>query len=147
MVGGYSLSHRSAPSADQGCAAVQVKKLIMGDEVLLGKYQDSLLSSYIEDNAMVRWCPSVPHCGNAVRAETDPHCEPSCSCGMRFCFACSDEPHSPCTCEMYAPCPPSDPSGLRPRGAVAAGVWLMAWPTGVVRVQVEAVEAEMPGRQ
>lgn len=43
---------------------------------------------------------SVPHCGNAMRVDGEPHCEPECSCGTRFCFACTEEPHSPCTCDM-----------------------------------------------
>lgn len=85
---------------------MQVQELLADDAELLGKYRDSLMCSYVEDNAMVCWCPSVPHCGNAVRADVDPHCEPTCSCGLKFCFACGDEPHSPCTCEMCVK-PPS----------------------------------------
>ena len=56
---------------------------------------------------MVRWCPSVPCCGRAVRVEGDAQCEPECACGLRFCFACADEPHSPCTCDMCVGIPPS----------------------------------------
>ena len=63
-------------------------------------YERSLLESYIEDNAKVKWCPSVPHCGAAVEVFGELCCEPLCSCGLRFCFACGDAPHSPCTCAM-----------------------------------------------
>ncbi len=56
-----------------------------------------------QDNQLVRWCPSVPHCGRALRVAGEVHCEPECACGQRFCFACALEPHSPCTCDMCAP--------------------------------------------
>ncbi len=45
---------------------------------------------------------SVPHCGGAVRVDGEPFCEPECTCGLRFCFNCTEEPHSPCTCDMCA---------------------------------------------
>ena len=80
---------------------VQVKQLIANDIELLAKFESKLLASYIEDNNLARWCPSVPHCGNAVRVESEPHCEPVCSCGLKFCFNCCEAPHSPCTCDMY----------------------------------------------
>ncbi|WJX45491.1 putative E3 ubiquitin-protein ligase ari2, variant 3 [Trifolium repens] len=39
------------------------------------KYERFLLESYIEDNKRVKWCPSTPHCGNAIRVEGDRLCE------------------------------------------------------------------------
>ncbi|GAU15723.1 hypothetical protein TSUD_89470 [Trifolium subterraneum] len=39
------------------------------------KYERFLLESYIDDNTKVKWCPSTPHCGNAIRAEGDDLCE------------------------------------------------------------------------
>lgn len=68
---------------------------------LANKFERFLLESYIEDNKMVKWCPSVPHCGNAIRVEDDEICEVECSCGMQFCFRCSAEAHSPCSCIMW----------------------------------------------
>ncbi|KAK8563167.1 hypothetical protein V6N13_018295 [Hibiscus sabdariffa] len=65
------------------------------------KYDRFLLESYIEDNRMVKWCPSTPHCGNAIRVEDDALCEVECSCGMQFCFSCLSEAHSPCSCMMW----------------------------------------------
>jgi ariadne-1 len=56
--------------------------------------------SYVDDNKRVKWCPSAPHCGHAVRVPGDPHCDVECACGQRFCFACTEAPHSPATCEM-----------------------------------------------
>ncbi|OIW08698.1 hypothetical protein TanjilG_03374 [Lupinus angustifolius] len=35
------------------------------------KYERFLLESYIEDNKRVKWCPSTPHCGNAIRVDDD----------------------------------------------------------------------------
>ncbi|CAN1173047.1 Probable E3 ubiquitin-protein ligase ARI2 [Linum perenne] len=68
---------------------------------LAEKFERFLLESYIEDNKMVKWCPSVPHCGNAIRVEVDDVCEVQCSCGMQFCFNCLSEAHSPCSCMMW----------------------------------------------
>ncbi|KAL6522632.1 putative E3 ubiquitin-protein ligase ari2 [Orobanche minor] len=68
---------------------------------LAEKFERFLLESYIEDNKMVKWCPSVPHCGNAIRLENDELCEVECSCGLQFCFSCLSEAHSPCSCPMW----------------------------------------------
>ncbi|KAL3722498.1 hypothetical protein ACJRO7_034814 [Eucalyptus globulus] len=68
---------------------------------LANKFDRFLLESYIEDNKMVKWCPSTPHCGNAIRIEEDECCEVECSCGLQFCFSCLSEPHSPCSCLMW----------------------------------------------
>ncbi|XP_074345303.1 putative E3 ubiquitin-protein ligase ARI2 isoform X2 [Apium graveolens] len=68
---------------------------------LAEKFERFLLESYIEDNKMVKWCPSVPHCGNAIRVEDDEFCEVECTCGLQFCFSCLSEAHSPCSCCMW----------------------------------------------
>ncbi|XP_021300284.1 probable E3 ubiquitin-protein ligase ARI2 isoform X2 [Herrania umbratica] len=68
---------------------------------LAEKFDRFLLESYIEDNRMVKWCPSTPHCGNAIRVEDDEFCEVECSCGLQFCFSCLSEAHSPCSCMMW----------------------------------------------
>lgn len=60
-----------------------------------------LLESYIEDNKKVKWCPSKPHCGSAIRVEGDKCCEVQCMCGLQFCFNCLREAHSPCSCLMW----------------------------------------------
>ncbi|MCO5607859.1 hypothetical protein L7F22_062061 [Adiantum nelumboides] len=65
------------------------------------KFTRCLLESYIEDNSKVKWCPSVPHCGNAIRVEGDPFSEVECLCGQQFCFNCTSEAHSPCSCLMW----------------------------------------------
>lgn len=68
---------------------------------LAERFDRYLLESYIEDNNKVKWCPSVPHCGNAIRVEGDAYCEVECTCGLQFCFSCSAEAHSPCSCLMW----------------------------------------------
>ncbi|XP_052197020.1 probable E3 ubiquitin-protein ligase ARI2 isoform X2 [Diospyros lotus] len=68
---------------------------------LAEKFDRFLLESYIEDNKMVKWCPSTPHCGNAISVEEDEFCEVECSCGLQFCFSCLAEAHSPCSCSMW----------------------------------------------
>lgn len=68
--------------------------------ILVGKFKAALIDSYVDDNKNVKWCPSVPHCGRAARAERGMHCEVSCQCGKEFCFACCEPHHSPATCEM-----------------------------------------------
>lgn len=37
-----------------------------------------------------------------LQVDGDLQCEPVCQCGLKFCFQCGLDPHSPCTCEMYA---------------------------------------------
>lgn len=65
------------------------------------RYQNALMESYVNDNATVKWCPSAPHCGNALKVHGNECYEPLCNCGKKFCFACLAEAHSPCTCEMW----------------------------------------------
>ena len=36
----------------------------------------------------------------SVQVDGDFQCEPVCQCGLKFCFQCGQDPHSPCTCEM-----------------------------------------------
>ncbi|XP_068335409.1 probable E3 ubiquitin-protein ligase ARI2 [Pyrus communis] len=71
------------------------------DPNLAEKFERFLLESYIDDNRMVKWCPSVPHCGNAIRIEEDELCEVECACALQFCFNCLSEAHSPCSCQIW----------------------------------------------
>ncbi|KZV52653.1 hypothetical protein F511_07046 [Dorcoceras hygrometricum] len=84
------------------CDEAIIRKLVsLRHPDLAEKFDRFLLESYIEDNKMVKWCPSVPHCGNAIRVENDEYCEVECSCGLQFCFSCLSETHSPCSCLMW----------------------------------------------
>ncbi|XP_051134078.1 probable E3 ubiquitin-protein ligase ARI2 isoform X2 [Andrographis paniculata] len=84
------------------CDEAVIRKLVrVKHPDLVQKFDRFLLESYIEDNKMVKWCPSIPHCGNAIRVENDEFCEVECSCGFQFCFSCLSEVHSPCLCLMW----------------------------------------------
>ncbi|XP_073122929.1 probable E3 ubiquitin-protein ligase ARI2 isoform X3 [Henckelia pumila] len=84
------------------CDESVIRKLVnIRHPDLAQKFDRFLLESYIEDNKMVKWCPSVPHCGNAIRVENDEYCEVECSCGLQFCFSCLSETHSPCSCLIW----------------------------------------------
>lgn len=84
------------------CDEAKVRILVNErDPNLVEKFDRFLLESYIEDNEMVKWCPSVPHCGNAIRIKYGEFCEVECACGFQFCFSCLSEAHSPCSCLMW----------------------------------------------
>ncbi|CAD5324327.1 unnamed protein product [Arabidopsis thaliana] len=83
------------------CDEDVVRKLVSPE--LADRYDRFLIESYVEDNNMVKWCPSKPHCGSAIRKIEDGHdvVEVGCSCGLQFCFSCLSESHSPCSCLMW----------------------------------------------
>ncbi|XP_022768863.1 probable E3 ubiquitin-protein ligase ARI2 isoform X4 [Durio zibethinus] len=84
------------------CDEEKIRQLVSTrDPNISEKFDRYLLESYIEDNRRVKWCPSVPHCGNAIRIEDDELCEVECPCGKQFCFSCLSEAHSPCSCLMW----------------------------------------------
>lgn len=68
---------------------------------LLDTFEHAIVTSFIEDNASARWCPSVPCCGRAIEALDDAYCEARCECGHVFCFKCGGPAHSPATCDMW----------------------------------------------
>ncbi|XP_011627726.1 probable E3 ubiquitin-protein ligase ARI2 isoform X2 [Amborella trichopoda] len=84
------------------CDEAIIRNLVsVKDPEVAERFERFLLESYIEDNGKVKWCPSVPHCGNAIRIDGDSYCEVECTCGLQFCFRCSSEAHSPCSCLMW----------------------------------------------
>lgn len=92
------MAHKCNAICDEG----RIRNLVSSrDPNLAERFEQFLLESYIDDNKMVKWCPSVPHCGNAIRVEVDEYCEVECACGQQFCFSCSSEAHSPCSCLMW----------------------------------------------
>ncbi|XP_021718700.1 probable E3 ubiquitin-protein ligase ARI2 isoform X1 [Chenopodium quinoa] len=92
------MAHKCNAICDDGKIRNLVSKR---DSAAAEKFDRFLLESYIEDNKRVKWCPSVPHCGNAIRVEEDDYFEVECACGHQFCFGCSSEAHSPCSCLMW----------------------------------------------
>ena len=84
------------------CNENKVRQLVAPvDPQAAERFEQSLLESYIDDNSKVKWCPSVPHCGNAICVDGDPFCELQCTCSEQFCFNCLEKPHSPCSCVMW----------------------------------------------
>lgn len=66
------------------------------------RFNRFLLESYLEDNDSVKWCPSTPNCGHAIRVGTgERYCEVECPCGLSFCFNCMAQAHSPCPCAIW----------------------------------------------
>ncbi|GAB2252771.1 hypothetical protein Droror1_Dr00005618 [Drosera rotundifolia] len=92
------MAHQCTAICDEGIVRNLVR---VRHPDLAEKFDRSLLESYIDDNKKVKWCPSVPHCGNAIRVEFDDLCEVECACGWQFCFGCLFEAHSPCSCLMW----------------------------------------------
>ncbi|KAG8096937.1 hypothetical protein GUJ93_ZPchr0013g36696 [Zizania palustris] len=91
-----------APKCNTICDEAIVRKLVNTKRPdIAERFERFLLESYIEDNDTVKWCPSTPHCGNAIRVKGDIYCEVECTCGRQFCFNCSSEAHSPCSCMMW----------------------------------------------
>ncbi|EEF52514.1 Protein ariadne-1, putative [Ricinus communis] len=90
------------PKCNAVCDDAKIRRLVYANNPILAEKFDRFLSeSYIEDNKKVKWCPSVPHCGNAIRVEDDEPCEVECACGKQFCFSCLSDIHSPCSCIMW----------------------------------------------
>jgi ariadne-1 len=71
-------------------------------EAVREKFNQSLVSSYVENNKYLKWCASTPCCGRAICSTTiealDCKCHPDC--GHAFCFACGEDAHAPATCSM-----------------------------------------------
>ncbi|KAL6893514.1 hypothetical protein ACP4OV_007612 [Aristida adscensionis] len=89
------------------CDEAVVQRLLLAGEHpgAAARFDELLLRSYVDDNdGLVKWCPSAPHCGRAIRVPdgADPRCEVECPCGVAFCFGCSAPAHSPCPCAMWA---------------------------------------------
>ncbi|XP_072974080.1 probable E3 ubiquitin-protein ligase ARI2 [Typha angustifolia] len=91
-----------APKCNAVCDEAVVRNLVSAKHPdIADRFERFLLESYIEDNNNVKWCPSVPHCGNAIHVKGDTYCEVECTCGLQFCFRCLSEAHSPCSCLMW----------------------------------------------
>jgi hypothetical protein len=58
------LSCASTSQAEPGTVTAPIEP--QDDPVLLNKYKQSHLESYMEDNQRVTFCPSKPWCGRAI---------------------------------------------------------------------------------
>ncbi|KAH7848298.1 hypothetical protein Vadar_000905 [Vaccinium darrowii] len=79
------MAHKCNTFCDEGEIRNQ---LLKRHPILAEKFDRFLVESYIEDNEKVKWCPSVPQCGNAIRAEDDKFCEVECDCGKFLLLIC-----------------------------------------------------------
>lgn len=79
----------------------KLQALLASHPEQLAKFNQAVVVSFMEENHNVKCCPSAPWCGRAVSVNGDAFTEPECECGVSFCFKCSSEPHSPCTCTIW----------------------------------------------
>ncbi|EAY91078.1 hypothetical protein OsI_12688 [Oryza sativa Indica Group] len=95
------------------CDEAVVRRLLHGKHPgAAARLDRRLLEAYVEASDAVRWCPSAPHCGRAIRVDgggggEERYAEVSCPCGAIFFFRCGGGAHSPCPCPMWesgAPC-------------------------------------------
>ena len=92
------------PQCNAICDEDIVRKLVSAkDPEAAQRFDRFLFESFIDDNSKVKWCPSVPSCGNAIAVLEGDHvyCEIQCVCGHQFCFYCLAEPHSHCSCFIW----------------------------------------------
>ena len=47
-----------------------MRRILASSKQLLKKLSKALLESYVDDNKEAKWCPSTPHCGNAIKASS-----------------------------------------------------------------------------
>lgn len=108
-----------------GCEQIvpfELISLVVGPD-LSAKYLKFGLDAFVEASEDIRWCPN-PGCTRAVRLkpeeselkEAEQQAQQGqdgakkaanprivdCGMGHFFCWACSLEPHDPCSCEMWA---------------------------------------------
>jgi ariadne-1 len=73
------------------------------DGVIDSKYLENRIESYIENHHSIKYCPSTPSCGLAIRLTSDESTSSAqikCQCGHKFCFGCLQAWHQPATCQM-----------------------------------------------
>eukprot|EP01006_Ploeotia_vitrea_P054735 TRINITY_DN67920_c1_g1_i1.p1 TRINITY_DN67920_c1_g1~~TRINITY_DN67920_c1_g1_i1.p1 ORF type:complete len:500 (-),score=50.15 TRINITY_DN67920_c1_g1_i1:695-2194(-) len=91
------------PCMHRGCHLMLDEDVVPSfiDDKLREKYSRTIVNSYVEDNKRMKWCPSVPHCGNAVFcSQFATATTVTCHCGCQWCFFCQNEVHHPASCKM-----------------------------------------------
>ena len=63
------------------------------------KFQEHLLHSFVSGHSELSWCPGKD-CVNAGRADVGTPVTIECSCQHLWCFACRENAHLPCNCEL-----------------------------------------------
>jgi ariadne-1 len=106
---GPNVLRKSCPHA--GCPEVvteyEIKTALGSTSKEYIRYQSFQLRSFVESNALTRWCPG-PGCervacamtASAMEAEGNvAHCD---TCLIAFCLLCGNEPHGPSSCRNLA---------------------------------------------
>jgi len=101
--------HTTCPNAQ--CREVvteeEMSRALGSNSSQLTKFMDYQLRSFVESNALTRWCPGKG-CDRIASAESASAMEAegnvaSCSaCTTGFCMICGEEPHAPSTCKDLA---------------------------------------------
>ncbi|CAG9460558.1 unnamed protein product [Pedinophyceae sp. YPF-701] len=84
-----------------GCAISLETYRHVVDDAFAEKYRRHELEDFVEASRAVRHCPAADcaACVHTLRPSQAAQ-EVTCSCGTRFCFDCSEEPHRPSSCHM-----------------------------------------------
>ena len=62
------------------------------------RFQKQLCEMFSTSNRSYQICPGAD-CANCIKSEDYNTTTVKCTCGKVFCFRCSNDDHSPCTCE------------------------------------------------
>lgn len=93
----------TATCPQKGCNIVVPEtvfyKFLEDKPSLKEEYQKALFKNFTEYNSDIKWCPN-PKCGLCVRVPGHYMKEIECECKQTFCFACGNEGHRPCDCQM-----------------------------------------------
>lgn len=69
------------------------------DEERRRKYDDWYTRSYVDDNPVVKWCPSPLGCDRACEYQGSDQFEIRCPCQFIWCWSCGEESHRPADCK------------------------------------------------
>jgi ariadne-1 len=110
-------SIQDGPVAVQtSCPQAQCREIVTEEEFekalgtgspALAKFLTFQLRSFVESNALTRWCPgrgcervACAESASAMESEGNvAHCD---HCRTHFCLVCGEEPHAPCGCRALA---------------------------------------------
>jgi ariadne-1 len=87
------------------CKQLVTEDVLMSlvDEAHQKKCESFSLSSFVDGNRKIKWCPA-PGCSKAIESyeslSRNGPLDVDCSCGHCFCFTCGEENHRPADCEM-----------------------------------------------
>ena len=98
----YPLEALYANCPQNGCTCKVYENLyseILKDENSKVKLEKAKYKNFIDRNNDIKQCPNEK-CNLYIKSNKHYAREIVCICGTSFCYKCSKESHSPCTCEM-----------------------------------------------